>query len=450
MPTCPAIKRNGVVCGHGGNHFENHCGTHFNSRRVRDAEYRARYEAHINAVEEQRQVSQQQRAEAIERSRAEREAAIEENRRQATRTRDEMIERNQRLIDSAPTLSPYAIILYVQRLMYVWKTERIPGYDCVKAYAFVKYQTSNHIGYPNLMRAAIKVYLQTAGHHPEHDMYINVPAEERQQALADITTALVPYGDIDYKTLISVSDKYYTDIQNRIRADAEAVAVAIAAEEARIAAAARRAQLLVDLRERPVVFSRDPEGSINLAAFANDNQSVHRSSVQASTHKAIMTLISRPLVDGQDTLPEILSGFNDTQLLRFTAGTRERTVTEITNDYFNTEAFSVMYGNVLDHVWAYIREHAEKNELIIRLAQEVVEGVGQCGNGKMARLVNVLSGYDETLEANVPTRELFMARFSLLTKRPFEEREALARTLFEEFSIPAEEQNTWLEPLLEA
>jgi hypothetical protein len=121
-----------------------------------------------------------------------------------------------------------------------------------------------------------------------------------------------------------------------------------------------------------------------------------------------------------------------------------------TDEYFSLEAFSVKYGEVVDRVWAFIREHAERVELTVRLAQEISEGVGMCANGKMARLVNVLQGYDETLTAAEPPREAFQSAIAALMSRPLAERESRARELFSEYRIPADEHNVWLEPLLDA
>jgi hypothetical protein len=224
---------------------------------------------------------------------------------------------------------------------------------------------------------------------------------------------------------------------------------AAAEEAARIAAEERRRQLIIDLRERPVVFQRDPEGSINLTAFATDGQNVHRSSVQNATHKAVLTLLKRPLAEGQDTLPELVLDLQNPSSVRVNGvGVRERIIAEVTHDYFETEAFSVKYGDVLDRVWAYIRSHEHRGDLFIRLAQEIAEGVSQCSNGKMARLVNTLQGFDDTLEMEAP-KELFQNKIALVMSRPLAEREAEARTLFTEYSIPEVEQAAWLEPLLE-
>jgi hypothetical protein len=72
-----------------------------------------------------------------------------------------------------------------------------------------------------------------------------------------------------------------------------------------------------------------------------------------------------------------------------------------------------------------------------------------CSNGKMARLVNVLQGYDDTLEAEKP-KELFQHAIAALMSQPLAQRESAARSLFAEYNIPEAEHGVWLEPLLEA
>jgi hypothetical protein len=271
-----------------------------------------------------------------------------------------------------------------------------------------------------------------------HETYANVPQQEREEALVSLRAAFVPYGVMTNREMLDAipqGDPYRPLIRNRI----------VALEQA-----AQQAQLQHDLLNNPVVFQRDPEGSINLQAFGRDNQNVHRSSVQNATHRAALALLERPLLSGQDTLPEILADFNLPGYVKWVnVRSRDLAITELTNDYFTTEAFSLKYGDVLDHVWAYIKPHANKQDLVLRLAQEVCEGIKMCTNGKMARLINVLQGYDETLEFAKP-KELFQSRMALLLDRPLAERGAEARALFAEFDIPEDQHTHWLTPLLEA
>jgi hypothetical protein len=216
----------------------------------------------------------------------------------------------------------------------------------------------------------------------------------------------------------------------------------------------RQADFERRLREEPVVFRRDPEGGIDLAAFANDTQNIHRSSVQTATENAVRMLLERPLLPDQNTLEEIYTAWFVEKNVRWSSDDRRDFAhATLTNDYYNTAAFNVPYGDVLDRVWAFIQPSEHKKELCKRLAQEVWEGRGMCSNGKMARLVNVLQGFDESLNAGPSAevlRTMFQNKIALVANRPLEERQAAAEALFVEYNIPAEERNVWLEPLLEA
>ncbi len=445
MP-CPARKANGETCGKNGAYYQGHCGVHHNAKLRSDPAYRADYEAYVANAEQRREqelalVTQRTaEREAARLARQQAEQAAEAERRAAERA--EKVRKNEIALNNAASASASLVLSVCKKIGVLWTDNNIPGYDIVKAYVALKFMPANHVGFTGLMRAAVTFMLLGFGNHPDHATYATVPVAEKEAAIAGIVAALVPYGEVNVNRLLPQIDNLSAQVAlRRQREEAERRAEA----ERR-----RREQLQIDLRERPVVFQRDPEGGINLAAFATDNQNIHRSSVQNATHKMVLAILARPVSEGQETLVELITSFQDPTPVRWIGrDTRERTITEVTNDYYNTEAFSVMYGDVLDRVWTYIRAHEHRNDLVIRLAQELCEGIGMCSNGKMARLMNVLQGYDETLEQEAP-KELFQGRIALLTKLPLAEREAAARALFDEFHIPAEEHAVWLEPLLEA
>lgn len=445
MPTCPARKANGEICGKFGRFYQGHCGMHHNSKLARDPAYVIEfeaYEANSRQRHEEELAAVAQRTAVRERARLARLAAEqEEEERQRNQRRADQIAKNIQAIAEAPLYSPAKIMISANKIATLWNDNNIPGYDIIQAYAALKYITSSHVGFIELIRAAVSLICIGFGNHPEYASYGGIPEEGRLPVLANIHAAIQPYGDIDIDQVIPQNDKFLPLIMARRRREEEARRI----EEERV----RREQLAIDLRERPVVFQRDPEGSINLSAFATDNQNVHRSSVQNTTHNMVLSILQRPLIDGQDALFEIITDFTNPKIVRWTEHTRDTTITEITSDYYNTEAFSLMYGDVLDHVWAYIRPHTHRVDLVVRLAQEIADGIGMCSNGKMARLMNVLQGYDETLEQEAP-KELFQHKIALLTKLPLDERESAARALFAEYNIAAEEHGAWLEPLLEA
>jgi hypothetical protein len=204
-------------------------------------------------------------------------------------------------------------------------------------------------------------------------------------------------------------------------------------------------------RAAPVVFQRDPEGGVNLRAFATDTQNIHRSSVQDATHKMVVAIMTRPAPspEDQNTLEEIIAIFSHATAVKWANDrSRQVAITEVTKDYHITEAFSLRYAAVLDRVWAFIRIHDSSNDLTQRLAEEICEGYQMCSNGKMARLVNVLRGFDETLESEAP-REVFQFRMAALRKVSKDKREAAAKELFMEFKIPEAEHEVWLDALMD-
>ena len=392
-------------------------------------------QAAAEAAQEARRQQELARQAELEQQRAQEQAAAEQA---LTRRRQQKHRKNQKLIQDAPTMSLMEIVHTARSFMRMWSFDLSPGLEFPIAYMCLSHKSVTHAGFPELIRCIVRILRQGLGHHHIHPTYASVPLQEREEALTSLRESLNAYGAITNRELLDAvpqGDPYRTLIRNRIHA---------------IELAAQNAQLQHDLAHNPVVFQRDPDGSINLQAFGRDNQNVHRSSVQNATHRAALALLERPLLSGQDTLPEILADFNLPGYVRWVnTRSKDLAITEITNDYFTTEAFSLKYGDVLDHVWAFIKPHANKQDLVLRLAQEVCEGVKMCTNGKMARLINVLQGYDETLEFAKP-KELFQSRMALLVERPLAERGAEARALFAEFDIPEDQHEHWLTPLLEA
>jgi len=207
-------------------------------------------------------------------------------------------------------------------------------------------------------------------------------------------------------------------------------------------------EVRVNIRTRHHV--RDPEGGINLRAFAADNESVHRSSVMTTTETAIHRLLEIPVSATQNTLKEFNAAldvlcenpFADRSLIAYV---REQFET----DYASAMSFGVRYGAVADSVWGYIQDQDKESResLIRRLMEEIIDSLDICQMGKMTRLVNVLSGFHSDIGYIAPQMEIFRGRFALLIHRPVAERATGAKDLFEEFGIVEAEQGAWLEAL---
>jgi predicted house-cleaning noncanonical NTP pyrophosphatase (MazG superfamily) len=106
----------------------------------------------------------------------------------------------------------------------------------------------------------------------------------------------------------------------------------------------------------------------------------------------------------------------------------------------------VRYSKIFDHLWSYIRSHPHKEELVKRLTEEIIEGVGVCPNGKLARLMNVVEGYMEGVSTANP-KELFQNRMAVIAAMEKTDRLKEATKAFQEFGIPEGERGPWLEAL---
>jgi hypothetical protein len=312
---------------------------------------------------------------------------------------------NQIVLYHVPNMGAHEIIGIANILFDTWLHYEVPAIFVPAAYTSLKFLSVRHPFFQDLLMAAVQFVLLDS--HPVFTSYTFVPLEERQQTLERLRLVVELIGndapDHDER------DWRYPLMLQRI----EAILIA---------------------PPTPTPVERDPEGSINLQAFATDPENVHRSSVQDMARNQIQHILQIPYPDDQDTMLETHRVYRN-----------EPTLHEIRQNCLNVECFGVGYRELLNHVWAYIRSHEEKDELERRLEEEVLDGVGTCPNGKMCRLVNTLQGYYE-MPAAAP-REAFQARMAALRGQP----DALttAQQVFEEFQIPQEERQAWVDSLQE-
>lgn len=366
--------------------------------------------------------------------------------------RNRILQQNQQRIDQAPGGSVDTFYRYARLIADLWVTHRIPTDLLAQTYCSIRRTSVRCVEWEPFMRAVVAL-INLAHFNPDELRWADIPEADKTAVFNNLTTVMSRLPVYNILQVLKPADSVL--IEFRRRRDEEQELQRRAREAAREAQRqAQAAELNRQMREEPVVFRRDPEGGIDLAAFGRDSQSVHRSSVQAATQKAVEILMARPIPAEMEALVEITQAFDDSTAVRFGANAKERALIELTNDYYNTEAFNQIYGNVLDRVWAYIRIHTERSELIRRLAQEIIEGVKMCVNGKMTHLVNVIYAYDEEITAVMqnekPPREAFQAKFATLLSVPAAERAAAAIDIFNEHQIPEEERAEWLNPLMEA
>jgi predicted house-cleaning noncanonical NTP pyrophosphatase (MazG superfamily) len=182
----------------------------------------------------------------------------------------------------------------------------------------------------------------------------------------------------------------------------------------------------------------DPANSINLFAFAFDTQSVHRASVQTVMEVSLGKLRAVPVPDDMNAVAEFFAVETDL-ISHLLMDDYESLIIPLTSG-------PVIYSDVFDHLWAYIRGHEHKEELVKRLSEEIRDGVGMCANGKLARLLNVVEGYMEGV-STTSQKELFQNRMAVVAKMEKSAQLEAATKAFQEFGIPEGERGPWLEAL---
>jgi len=124
---------------------------------------------------------------------------------------------------------------------------------------------------------------------------------------------------------------------------------------------------------------------------------------------------------------------------------------EFRRDVDTVSNFGVTYSELLMEVWYYTAKQPAdiQREIAVRLAEEVLDGLGMCEQGKMTRLTNVLRGFHPALDDVVVLSigEQLQNRMAVISRLPAEERRAAADAVFAELGVPADEQGAWLEAL---
>ena len=183
--------------------------------------------------------------------------------------------------------------------------------------------------------------------------------------------------------------------------------------------------------------------------FARDSQNIHTAAVSNKMNDSLQLLLDQEVPTGQKTTEEIIKAFSENAETRNNLveiynemkewGARDEIFVE--NDY--------LYRKTLRGLWAKIKtfEGEMKKELIKRLWEEMTESTGLCSTGHIARLTNVLVGYDEAFKPQISKQETLqnrMAQISLSTETE-EDKIQQAKKVMDELNIPEDERQPWLD-----
>ena len=241
-------------------------------------------------------------------------------------------------------------------------------------------------------------------------------------------------------------------------AEREAAAGRRVVDAAAAAARARVAQRERWLVEEELRLAREaleravnpPARAVGLQRLALDRQNVHTAAVVQHTNAGEEKLLA-VRTDGRPVGLRVLRSF----------ASRSGTLTgvlRVANDvehWYNQGTCRTigdrLYARCLEGLWALIEQQPEeqRKELHKRLWEEANESVGMCCEGHLARLVNVMAGFDDAFKPRVSTGEAIQSKIAEIAGMEVstEEKVALARTFLTELAVPAAEQAPWLDAL---
>ena len=196
-----------------------------------------------------------------------------------------------------------------------------------------------------------------------------------------------------------------------------------------------------------------------LQRFVEDAQNIHTAPVNAQTKAMLDQLFAVPVPAQQLTLMEIRTAWLLLDLgsarIKKTDGSYYDSLTErymVIHDMQEwgkksmiTEPGDFLYRRALKHLWAKIKLSPSelRDELTKRLYEECMDAKYMCAQGHIARLTNVLVGFDEAFKQPVSLGDR-MADISRMDITEEEKRMAGILVL-QEFAVPLADQGAWLD-----
>lgn len=182
-----------------------------------------------------------------------------------------------------------------------------------------------------------------------------------------------------------------------------------------------------------------PDTRPELQRIADDNQNVHTGPVNQQTNTSLSRLLETPVPPCQDTLREIW---------KFTK--RKRVQNDMAK-WYRVETCRLekdwLYKRALDGLWVRVKTSEHKDELTKRLIEEVTESVSMCCDGHIARLCNVLVGFDDLFVPQISVGEALQQKISAIAALDLsvEAKVVEAWSVFEELAIPMDDRRAWID-----
>ena len=195
-------------------------------------------------------------------------------------------------------------------------------------------------------------------------------------------------SDFLEKFLMSVADNQH--INDDVRADACDVILQYGSEESREGA-------------RNIIYILGGGDRVQNNIFKNA-QNVHVRSIEESVQKIIDRLIgyhprNKKFYDFKHSKDDIHKLIENEE--KESKQQIEGALIRIGLDRAVYGSSNVSLSTILSHVWTYIQDSEFKEELEKRLLEELVESNNKCSTGYASRLVNTLSGFDESMSVTI-------------------------------------------------
>jgi len=196
---------------------------------------------------------------------------------------------------------------------------------------------------------------------------------------------------------------------------------------------------LDDLVIRPAI----PADLGEMGRLAYDGQNVHTRVVNEVVNSGLEVLLDvRDPVNGFD-------GFWS----NFPVTKENRAMHRDMKKWYDTESCRSesdwLYRKTLDGLWTLIGRSPFRDELMVRLIQEAEESIGMCCDGHIARLCNVMVGFDDAFKPPVSVAEILGARMAAIADLDLsvEAKVIEAWKVFEELHIDFEARKEWVSAL---
>ncbi len=183
-----------------------------------------------------------------------------------------------------------------------------------------------------------------------------------------------------------------------------------------------------------------PEGLGEMGRLAYDTQNVHTREVNDNVSNSLDLLLAvRDPVNGFEGY---WSNFPETK--------ENRKMHKDMKKWYDTESCRSdedwLYRKTLDGLWTLIDRSPFRDELMVRLTQEADESVGMCCDGHIARLCNVMVGFDAAFKAPISPAEILGDKIAAIAALDLsvEAKVVEAWTAFEALHIDHETRKDWI------